>query len=73
MKEIPLGAQPVGNNFGGIEGGGGQNWGVGETIKGWGRGKVRGVCGTENMVVVVLCSSTEKEALTSTLPSTWHH
>ena len=52
--------------------GGGQNRGVGETIKGWGRGKVRGVCGTENMVVVVLCG-TEKEALTSTLPSTWHH
>ena len=50
MKEIPLGAQPVGNNFGGIEGGGGQKGGVGETIKGGGRGKVRGECGTENMV-----------------------
>ena len=39
MKEIPLGAQPVGNNFGGIEGGGGQNWEVGETIKGGEEGR----------------------------------
>ena len=52
--------------------GGGLNGGVGETIKGGKRGDERGVCSTENMVVVVLCS-TEKEALTSTLPSTWHH